>query len=76
MLGLLGTVVGMIHIFDVMALQAIPSPKIMEAHIAGAILPTMAGMTCALLGMGIQVALKATFERQYAKLEQSLRGPL
>jgi protein TonB len=49
--GLLGTVSGMIVIFDVMAATGSSSPKAMAAGVALATLPTMAGMVGALSGV-------------------------
>lgn len=49
--GLLGTVSGMIVIFDVMAAKGSSSPKAMAAGVALATLPTMAGMVGALSGV-------------------------
>ncbi|WP_245869583.1 MotA/TolQ/ExbB proton channel family protein, partial [Vibrio fujianensis] len=50
MLGLLGTVTGMISVFDVMATQGSSNPKLMASGISLATLPTMAGMVAALAG--------------------------
>ncbi len=48
MLGLLGTVTGMISVFDVMATQGSSQPRLMASGISLATLPTMAGMVAAL----------------------------
>ncbi len=50
-LGLLGTVTGMIEVFDVMALTGSGNARAMAAGIAKATLPTMAGMVIALSGL-------------------------
>ena len=50
-LGLLGTVTGMIEVFDVMAVTGSGNARAMAAGIAKATLPTMAGMVVALSGL-------------------------
>ncbi|MDF5501843.1 MotA/TolQ/ExbB proton channel family protein, partial [Vibrio parahaemolyticus] len=74
MLGLLGTVTGMITVFDVMASQGSSNPKLMASGISLATLPTMAGMVAALAGMFIHARLSKVCERKAIQLEQSLRS--
>lgn len=74
MLGLLGTVTGMISVFDVMALQGSGEPRSMAAGISLATLPTMAGMVIALAGLFAHSRLQKTCERREASLAQALRG--
>jgi biopolymer transport protein ExbB len=57
MLGLLGTVTGMIEVFDVMALSGSGNARGMAAGVSKATLPTMAGMVAALSGMLFAVQL-------------------
>ena len=57
MFGLLGTVTGMIEVFDVMALAGSGSARGMAGGVSKATLPTMAGMVAALSGMLISVQL-------------------
>lgn len=74
MLGLLGTVTGMISVFDVMATQGTSEPRLMASGISMATLPTMAGMVAALAGMFAHSRLsKACLSREIA-LEQALRS--
>lgn len=73
MLGLLGTVTGMISVFDVMANQGSSNPKLMASGISLATLPTMAGMVAALVGMFIHARLFKKCQRLELNLEQSLR---
>lgn len=51
LLGLMGTVVGMIDIFDVIGASGAANAQIMAASVAKAILPTMAGMVIAISAM-------------------------
>ncbi|HAS6346993.1 MotA/TolQ/ExbB proton channel family protein [Vibrio sp. IRLE0018] len=74
MLGLLGTVTGMISVFDVMATQGSSNPKLMASGISLATLPTMAGMVAALVGMFVHARLLKLCQNRELKLEQSLRS--
>lgn len=74
MLGLLGTVTGMISVFDVMANQGSSDPSLMASGISLATLPTMAGMVAALTGMFAHSRLVKTCRRHEAKLDKSLRA--
>lgn len=49
--GLLGTVSGMIEVFEVMATLGNSSPRAMASGISKATIPTMAGMVAALTGL-------------------------
>ncbi|RZO85692.1 MAG: MotA/TolQ/ExbB proton channel family protein [Oceanococcus sp.] len=51
LLGLLGTVTGMIAVFDVMAHAGMGNPRLMADGVAKATVPTMAGMVGALSGV-------------------------
>lgn len=51
LLGLLGTVTGMIAVFDVMAISGSGNARGMAAGVSSATLPTMAGMVAALSGL-------------------------
>jgi biopolymer transport protein ExbB len=51
LLGLLGTVTGMINVFDVMALAGNGNPRAMASGVSMATIPTMAGMVAALSGL-------------------------
>lgn len=76
MLGLLGTVTGMISVFDVMAAQGNSDPKLMAAGISMATLPTMAGMVAALVGMFTYSWLSRLIEKRQLHLERLLRTHL
>ncbi|GEA61492.1 MotA/TolQ/ExbB proton channel family protein [Vibrio comitans] len=73
MLGLLGTVTGMISVFDVMAAQGNSEPRLMAAGISMATIPTMAGMVAALVGMFVYSRLYGLAERKQLHLERLLR---
>jgi biopolymer transport protein ExbB len=49
--GLLGTVTGMIEVFDVMALKGTSDARAMAAGVSRATIPTMAGMVIGLSGL-------------------------
>lgn len=51
LLGLMGTVTGMISVFDVMASAGMGNPRLMADGVAKATVPTMAGMVGALSGV-------------------------
>ncbi|WP_427981429.1 MotA/TolQ/ExbB proton channel family protein [Agarivorans sp.] len=71
LLGLLGTVSGMIEVFDSMALSANNQPQQMAAAIARATLPTMLGMSIALLGLINFTYLKRWSQRSKLSLTAS-----
>lgn len=74
MLGLLGTVTGMISVFDIMAIQGNGDPRLMASGIALATLPTMAGMVAALVGVFTHARLQKTCQRKMQTLEKILGG--
>lgn len=51
LLGLLGTVTGMISVFDVMAYTGTGSPRAMASGVAKATLPTMTGLVISISGL-------------------------
>lgn len=68
LLGLLGTVLGMIEVFEVMALQGSGNVRAMAAGISKATLTTMAGMVVALSGL----VVAAQLNRRAGKAQQRL----
>jgi len=72
LLGLLGTVTGMIKVFEVMAVSGSGNVRAMAAGVSQATVPTMAGMVGALSGVLLITILsrRAAHEVQY--LEDSL----
>jgi len=70
LLGLTGTVVGMIDIFDVISYSGVASAQIMAAAVARAILPTMAGMVIAISAMFLFVYLQRLVAAKHLLLER------
>lgn len=72
MLGLFGTVAGMIQVFDVMAVAGNGNPRAMAAGISQAILTTMAGMVAALSGLYPSIRLERRARASVQNLEDHL----
>ncbi|PCI56519.1 MAG: biopolymer transporter ExbB [Gammaproteobacteria bacterium] len=72
LIGLLGTVTGMIGVFETMAEQGTGNPRLMAAGISQATIPTMAGMVAALSGVFFSSRLDAKLKLAKAKLVDSL----
>ena len=70
LLGLLGTVTGMVAVFEVMAQVGTGNARLMASGISMATIPTMAGMVGALSGIFVCRVL----ENQLNKKKQELRG--
>lgn len=73
LLGLLGTVTGMIATFDAMAVSDSGSPRAMTVGIWQAILTTLAGMVLAIAGLFSLAHLERRARRSLAKLANRLR---
>ncbi|MDX2225196.1 MAG: MotA/TolQ/ExbB proton channel family protein [Rhodospirillaceae bacterium] len=58
LLGLLGTVTGMVEVFDVMAITGSSNPRAMASGVSRSTIPTMSGMVAALSGIYFQIQLK------------------
>ena len=58
MVGLFGTVTGMITVFETMATHGTGNPRLMASGISMATIPTMAGMVAALSGLFISTRLE------------------
>ncbi len=72
LLGLLGTVTGMIQVFDVMAISGSGNARSMAAGVSSATIPTMAGMVGALSGVFAYSWLKDTAKKETELLEDKL----
>ena len=68
----MGTVTGMITVFDVMANSGSGNPRSMAAGVSRATIPTMAGMVGALSGVFLVTILTRTVKRQIETLEDNM----
>lgn len=73
LLGLLGTVTGMIQVFDVMAMSGNGNPRAMAAGVSRATVPTMAGMVIAISGLFCLARLDQQSRRVFQRLTDKLR---
>lgn len=72
LMGLLGTVTGMIEVFDVMAISGGGNVRSMASGVSKATIPTMAGMVGALSGVFANSWLQRKAKREIELLEDSL----
>jgi biopolymer transport protein ExbB len=72
LLGLMGTVTGMIEVFDVMAVSGTGNARSMAAGVSKATIPTMAGMVGALSGVFLITMITRSVERELETLEDDL----
>ncbi|CAM4349752.1 MotA/TolQ/ExbB proton channel family protein [Vibrio agarivorans] len=73
LLGLLGTVVGMIQVFDILAVVGTGSPRAMASGISKATIPTLAGMVASLSGLFFSSRLDHLAKISTQKLEDQLK---
>ncbi len=72
LLGLLGTVTGMIQVFDIMAITDGADAKAMSAGVSRATIPTMAGMVASLSGILFTSRMDKQAERAVQAVEDQL----
>lgn len=72
LLGLLGTVMGMIEVFETLSFYGTGDPKLMADGIAKATLPTMAGMVVAICGLFFITILKSIAEKNLELFKKEL----
>lgn len=72
LLGLLGTVTGMIEVFDVMAISGSGNARSMASGVSKATIPTMAGMVGSLSGVFVVTWLERKIKRRTQQMEDSL----
>ena len=72
LLGLVGTVTGMVHVFDVMAVTGTGNARGMAEGISRATIPTMSGLVVALSGLIFSARLYSKAERQREQLADSM----
>ena len=73
LLGLLGTVTGMLNVFDVMAISGTGNARAMAAGVSKATVPTMAGMVAALSGVYFGTRMEYWHRTETQKLEDLLQ---
>ena len=71
LLGLLGTVTGMISVFDVMGETGTGNARLMASGISKATLPTMSGMVAALSGLYLSRLLEQKAQRKKDSLMEA-----
>jgi biopolymer transport protein ExbB len=74
MLGLLGTVTGMIEVFDVMAISGSGNTRAMASGVSKATIPTMAGMVAALSGMMLIQQMERFVDHQTQSTDDRLEA--
>lgn len=72
LLGLLGTVLGMIGVFEVIAVSGNDDAQAMARGVYRATIPTMAGLVVALTGIYFTVRLRRLADRETSHLKGSL----
>lgn len=72
LLGLLGTVTGMIEVFDVMAISGSGNARSMASGVSRATIPTMAGMVGSLSGVFAATWLQRNAKRETELLEDAM----
>lgn len=72
LMGLLGTVTGMIAVFDVMAETGTGNARLMASGISMATIPTMSGMVAALSGLYFGSVLESKAKKEKQQLADSL----
>ena len=72
LVGLLGTVWGMIQVFEIMAILGSGNARAMADGVSKATIPTMAGMVAALSGVFIATYLERMIKRGSYSLEDAL----
>lgn len=72
LLGLLGTVTGMVTVFEIMSITGSSNARSMASGVSMATIPTMAGMVGALSGIFLVTVLTRTAKRRIGLLEDEL----
>ncbi len=72
LLGLLGTVLGMIGVFEVIAVSGNDDAQAMARGVYRATIPTMAGLVVALTGIYFTVRLRQLADRETSRVQDSL----
>jgi biopolymer transport protein ExbB len=72
LLGLLGTVTGMVEVFEVMAISGSGNPRSMASGVSKSTIPTMSGMVAALSGIAMSTYLQRKAGRERERLSDHL----
>jgi biopolymer transport protein ExbB len=72
LVGLLGTVTGMVSVFDVMAVLGSGNARAMADGVSKATIPTMAGMVAAISGVFMSTWIERRAKRHAERLEDKL----
>jgi biopolymer transport protein ExbB len=72
LLGLLGTVTGMVEVFEVMAISGSGNPRSMASGVSKSTIPTMSGMVAALSGIAMSTWLQRKAGRERELLSDHL----
>lgn len=72
LLGLLGTVTGMIEVFEVMAIAGSGNARAMASGVSRATIPTMAGMVAAICGLLVSLQLDRFARNEAERLADRL----
>ena len=73
LLGLLGTVLGMIEVFDVVAFAGTGNARALASGVSRATIPTMAGMVIALSAVFPQRHLEQSVKRRFLRFSEALQ---
>ena len=73
LLGLLGTVWGMVHVFDIMTVFGTGNARLMASGVSRATIPTMSGLVAALSGLYLVYWLRQRATHAVQELESSLQ---
>ena len=72
LLGLLGTVTGMIEVFDIMAITGTGNARAMASGIARATLPTMTGLFISIVGLFLLTAINSSIEKATLEVKHTI----
>lgn len=72
LLGLLGTVTGMVEVFDVMAVTGSSNARLMAGGISKATIPTMAGLVASLSGILMMNILERSAKKSVSDTSEAL----
>ncbi len=76
MLGLMGTVTGMIQVFDVLAVTGSSNPRLMADGVSAATIPTMAGMVAALTAIPVSSELDRRYRKEVQVVNDAMSSQI